>query len=283
VNVARLLGDATVRIGAALGLERRESRIEARALAVHAWGVNAAWLIAHDIDPLTEEHIAAFRSLLSRRLGGEPVAYILGQREFFGLNFIVTPAVLIPRPETEILVEAALERIPAERPGRILDLGTGSGAVAISLARHRPMAEVVAVEASAAALAVAEANMQRLDVENLRCLRSDWYADLPVKKFDMIVANPPYVAVDDPHLSQGDVRFEPPTALTAGPTGLDDLGIIIAAAPAHLSAGGWLLVEHGWNQGTACRKFFKARGFFVVQTLRDLADRERVTLGRHPG
>lgn len=283
MNVAQLLDDATTRIATALGLEKREARIEARALAVHAWQVDTAWLIAHDTDPLADTPIAAFQSLLSRRLEGEPVAYILGQREFFGLNFTVTPNVLIPRPETEILVEAALERIAKESAWRILDLGTGSGAVAISLARHRPLAEVVAVEASASALAVANANARRLGADNLSCLASDWYAELGVKKFDTIVANPPYVEADDPHMARGDVRFEPRTALAAGPTGLDDLSIIIAAAPTHLTPGGWLLVEHSWNQGAACRVLFEARNFSGVHTLRDLAGQERVTLGRHPG
>jgi len=283
IRVANLIHDATVRLAFALGLQQREARLEARVLAAYAWQVDPAWLIAHDTDPLTCTHIAAFQLLLSRRLEGEPVAYILGQREFFGLNFTVTPDVLIPRPETETLVEAALERIPRESLWRILDLGTGSGAVAISLARHRPLTEVVAVEASAAALAVAQANARRLGVSNLRCLASDWYAALGVRKFDMIVANPPYVEADDPHLCQGDVRFEPPSALAAGPTGLDDLSIIIAAAPAHLTPGGWLLVEHGWNQGAACRALFEAQGFSEVRILRDLAGQERVTLGRHPG
>jgi release factor glutamine methyltransferase len=283
MRVARLLDDATARITAALGLDKREARIEARALASHAWQVDTAWLIAHDADPLMDTRITAFQSLLSRRLEGEPVAYILGQREFFGLNFAVTSDVLIPRPETETLVEAALERIPADMPWRVLDLGTGSGAVAISLARHRPLAEVVALEASAAALAIAEANARRLGADNLRCLASDWYAELGAKKFDTIVANPPYVEADDPHLGQGDVRFEPRSALTAGPTGLDDLDRIIAAAPAHLTPGGWLLVEHGWNQGTACRALFEASDFSGVRTLRDLAGHERVTLGRHAG
>lgn len=283
IRVARLLDDATAQLAAALGLEKREARIEARALAGHAWQVDTAWLIAHDADPLGDTRVSAFQSLLSRRLKGEPVAYILGQREFFGLNFAVTSDVLIPRPETETLVEAALERIPADRPWRILDLGTGSGAVAISLARHRPQAEVVALEASAAALAIAKANAKRLGADNLRCLTSDWYAELGVNKFDTIVANPPYVEADDPHLGQGDVRFEPRSALAAGPTGLDDLGIIIAAAPAHMAPGGWLLVEHGWNQGAACRTLFEASGFSGVHSLRDLAGHERVTLGRHAG
>lgn len=283
MNVAQLLDDATARIAAALGLEKREARIEGRALAVHAWQVDTAWLIAHDTDLLTDTKVAAFQSLFLRRLEGEPVAYILGEREFFGLNFAVTPDVLIPRPETETLVEAALERIAKEAPWHILDLGTGSGAVAIVLARHRPLAEVVAVEASAAALEVAQANAQRLGVGNMYCLASDWYAELGVKKFDMIVANPPYVEADDPHLGRGDVRFEPRSALAAGPTGLDDLGIIIATASAHLNLGGWLLVEHGWNQGAACRSLFEASNFSEVHTLHDLAGQERVTLGRHPG
>lgn len=283
MNVAQLLDDATVRIAAATGLEKREARLEARVLAAHAWTVDAAWLIAHDTDGLLDGQIAAFQSLLSRRLKGEPVAYILGQREFFGLSFVVTSDVLIPRPETETLVEAALEHIPEEKLCHILDLGTGSGAVAIALAHHRPIAEVVAVDSSAAALEVAKTNARRLDVGNLRYLASNWYAELSVGKFDIIVANPPYIEAGDPHLGRGDVRFEPLSALAAGLTGLDDLDIIIAAAPAHLAAGGWLLVEHGWNQGASCRALFEANDFSEVHTLYDLSGQERVTLGRHPG
>lgn len=283
VYLASRLQSATARLQQALGLDRREARLETQILAAHALGVERAWLIAHDRDELSDAQSAAVETLLVRRERGEPVAYILGEKEFFGRVFKVTPDVLIPRPETELLVEAALQRLPEDTPSRILDLGTGSGIVAITLARFRPSAEVVAVEASASALEIAQDNARRMGVENLRCLASDWYPDMGAKKFDTIVSNPPYVEADDPHLVRGDVRFEPRSALAAGPTGLDDIAIIISAAPAHLAPGGWLLLEHGWNQGAVCRALFVARGFSEIHTLRDLAGQERVTLGRHPG
>lgn len=280
-TVARLLDDATARISATLGLEKREARLEARVLAAHAWQVDAAWLIAHDTDPTTPSQQRAIECMVDRRKAGEPVAYILGEREFFGLNFAVTPAVLIPRPDTELLVEAALQRLPEDTSCRILDLGTGSGAVAIALARQRPMAEVVAVETSAEALEVAQANVCRLGVNNVQCVAGNWYSALDEKKFDMIVSNPPYIAVSDPHLDIGDLRFEPRQALASGHDGLDDLRVIVDGAPAHLATGGWLLLEHGWNQSAPCRALFESRGFSEPHTLRDLAGHERVTLGRH--
>jgi release factor glutamine methyltransferase len=282
-TVASLLDEATHQIAAALGVERREARLEARVLAAHAWQVDAAWLIAHDTDQVTPTQQHAIECMVARRKAGEPVAYILGEREFFGLTFSVTSAVLIPRPDTELLVDAALQRLPEHTPCRILDLGTGSGAVAIALARQRPMAAVVAVEASAEALAVAQANARQLGADNVHCVSGNWFSELGVKKFDMIVANPPYIPAADPHLDTGDLRFEPRSALAAGPAGLDDLGVIIAAAPAHLAPEGWLLVEHGWNQGGDCRALFEIRGYSEVHTLRDLAGQERVSLGRHSG
>ena len=283
MNVAQLLNDATAQIAAALGLEKREARIEARALASHAWQVDTAWLIAHDTDPLTDAQIAAFQSPLSRRLKGEPVAYILGQREFFGLNFAVTPAVLIPRPDTELLIEAALQRLPEHTPCRILDLGTGSGAIAITLARQRPMAEVVAVEASVEALVVAQTNARRLGTDNVSFASGSWYSSLGVKEFDMIVANPPYIAETDPHLDAGDLRFEPRQSLASGSEGLSDLRVIVAGAPAHLVRGGWLLLEHGYDQATEIIELLQQHGFKQTCTLRDLAGLNRVSGGCWPG
>lgn len=281
--VAQLLEDATHRISTALGLENREARIEARALAVHAWQVSTAWLLAHDTDPLSISNITQFESLLARRLKGEPVAYILGKREFFGLNFIVTPDVLIPRPETEILVQAALEHIKPDVAFRVLDLGTGSGAIAAALARQRPLTNLIAVDVSIPALAVAQANAQGLGITNLSFIVSNWYDNLGGHTFDMIVSNPPYINLADPHLSRGDACFEPLSARASGITGLEDLEIVIAGAPAHLTSKGWLLVEHGWNQGEACRKLFANNNFSEINTLRDLANHERVTLGRYSG
>ncbi|GAO36438.1 SAM-dependent methyltransferase [Sulfuricella sp. T08] len=266
-------------LGAALYLDQRESRLETQILLCHILQQPRSWLVAHDRDPLTPEQTAAFAALLHRRLGGEPIAYILGEREFYSLDFKVTPAVLIPRPETELLVELALERLPADHPCRVLDLGTGSGAVAVTLARHRPQAEVVAVDQSAAALEVARENAQRLGAGNLRLTQSDWYSALDEEKFDLIVSNPPYIAAADPHLTQGDVRFEPPAALASGVDGLDDIRTIIRGAVAHLKPGGWLQFEHGYDQAAACRKLLVQSGFERVDSAADLAGIERVSYG----
>lgn len=281
-TVASLLDDATTRIAHTLGLERREARLEARVLAAFAWDVDPAWLIAHDTDPLTHPRKAHFESLIQRRLGGEPIAYITGQREFYGRMFQVSPDVLIPRPETELLLETALQHLPEHAPCRILDLGAGSGAVAITLALQRPMAEVVAVEASGKALLTTQKNARRLGANNVQCVAGNWYAELGVKKFDMIVSNPPYIAATDPHLAAGDLRFEPPQALASGDDGLCDLRIIIAGAPLHLMKHGWLFVEHGYDQATAVVELLRQYGFEHISTLRDLAGLNRVSGGRRP-
>lgn len=281
--VAQLLEDATDRISIRLGLEKREARIEARALAVHAWGIKTSWLLAHDTDPMSVSKITRFETLLVRRLKGEPIAYILGEREFFGLNFIVTPDVLIPRPETEVLVQAALEHIRPDVAFRVLDLGTGSGAIAAALARQRPSANFIAVDISTNALALAKANAEGLGITNMSFIVSDWYDNLGGHTFDIVVSNPPYIEVADPHLSRGDACFEPLSARESGSTGLEDLKMVITGAPAHLTPEGWLLVEHGWNQGVACRKLFAKNNFCEINTLRDLASHERVTLGQYSG
>jgi release factor glutamine methyltransferase len=266
-------------LGATLNLDPRESRLEAQILLCHVIQQPRAYLAAYDRDPILPEQAAAFEVLLQRRLHGEPIAYILGVREFYSLAFKVTPAVLIPRPETELLVELALERLPADRSVRMLDLGTGSGAVAVTLALHRPQVEVVAVDQSAAALEVARENAQRLGTGNLRLFQSDWYSALDGEKFDLIVSNPPYIAAADPHLTQGDVRFEPPVALASGADGLDDIRTIIRGATAHLKPGGWLLFEHGYDQAVACRELLAQAGFEQVASAADLASIERVSYG----
>jgi len=267
-------------LGTTLNLDPRESRLEAQILLCHIMQQPRAWLAAHDRDPLPPEQAAAFDALLQRRLGGEPIAYILGEREFYSLSFKVTPAVLIPRPETELLVELALERLPADRSVRVMDLGTGSGAVAVTLALHRPHAEVTAVDRSAAALEVARENMQRLGAGNLQLFQSDWYSALLRQNFDLIVSNPPYIAAADPHLAQGDVRFEPPAALASGADGLDDIRTIIKGATVHLKPGGWLLFEHGYDQAAACRELLAQAGFGQVASAADLAGIARVSYGR---
>lgn len=215
---------------------------------------------------------------MERRAAGEPIAYLTGACEFYGLEFRVTPSVLIPRPETELLVDLVLERLPGAGRARVLDLGTGSGCIAVTLAHLRPRLEVWAADASPAALEVARDNARRLDA-TVRLLRSDWLAALAGERFDLILANPPYVAAGDPHLSQGDLRFEPASALVAGEDGLNDIRRIVAAAPAHLVPGGWLLFEHGYDQGQRCRTLLAQAGFARVASWRDLAGIERVSGG----
>jgi release factor glutamine methyltransferase len=279
VIVARLLDDATARIAATLGLEKREARIEARVLAGHAWQVDTAWLIAHDTDLPGDTHVAIFQSLLARRLEGEPVAYIVGEKEFYGRMFKVTPDVLIPRPETELLVESALKCLPNDHPARILDIGTGSGCIALSLALERPDCLVTAVDLSAQALTIAQENAHCLHAQ-VRLLQSNLFDSLGDTRFDLIVSNPPYIPARDPHLRQGDVRFEPKQALSSGPEGLDTLKPLVQSAPDHLEPGGWLMLEHGWDQQDSCRSLLVESGFMKIQCLRDLAGHGRVTLGQ---
>lgn len=278
MNVACLLDEAATRIGVSLGLEKRESRIEARALAVHAWQIDAAWLIAHDTDPLTDAQIATFQTLLSRRLEGIPIAYLLGSREFYGRLFQVTPDALIPRPETELLVELALARIPPDRPMDVLDLGTGSGCIAITVALERPLAHVTAVERSPAALVLARRNADSLNA-HVDFLTSDWFAALAKRRFDLIVGNPPYIAAADPHLTRGDVRFEPKSALAAGTDGLDDLRQLTRTAGDHLKPGGMLLLEHGYDQADAVLALLGTNGFRQPRSWADLAGIPRVSGG----
>jgi len=255
-----------------------EANIEAQLLLMHVLEVNRAWLIAHATDSLAAEPANAFQALLHRRLQGEPVAHILGTREFFGLSLKVTADTLIPRPDTETLVEAALQKVHGAM--RILDLGTGTGAIALAIARHAPQCEIIAVDASVAALAVAQQNALSLQLPNVQCLQSNWFTALGPASFDLIVSNPPYIEADDPHLQQGDLRFEPLSALASGTDGLQDIRQIIADAPAHLNAGGWLMLEHGYDQAEAVQQLLNAAGFKNVQSLRDLGDHLRVTLGQ---
>lgn len=276
---AELLAQDSQKLQQALGLDPREARLEVQILLCHALGVARSWLIGHDRDALPDAAERAYLEILTRRLAGEPIAYITGCREFFGLEFKTTPAVLIPRPETELLVELALARIPEKQSCKVLDLGTGSGAIAISIARNRPQAAVTAVDQSAEALAVARENAARLEVPNLRLLESNWFGALEGETFDLIVSNPPYVEAADPHLQHGDVRFEPLSALASGADGLDDIRRIAAAAPQHLKPGGWLLFEHGYNQGEGCREILRQQGFSEMETIRDLAGLERVSMG----
>lgn len=256
---------------------------EARSLLAHVLGHNSAWIEAHRDDPLDEASAERFSALAARRAAGEPVAYLLGQREFFGREFSVSPSVLIPRPETELLVERALSELAVCTAPRVLDMGTGSGCIAITLALECPTARVDALDASPAAIAVARENAQRLKA-SVSFIESHWFGGLPAGAcYEVIVANPPYIAAGDPHLDQGDLRFEPATALAAGTDGLDDIRLIVAGAPRYLCAGGALLLEHGYDQAEAIAVLLKAKGFVNVASHADLAGIPRVTQGSWPG
>ena len=267
---------------AASRLPGEEARLEAELLLAHALQRPRSWFYAHAGDVLEPADMQVFDALLRRRDHGEPVAQIVGHRGFWSLDLAVTADTLIPRPETELLVELALEHLPTEQMGQVLDLGTGTGAVALAIASERPLIDVTAVEVSQAALDVATANAQDTGLP-LRLLRGSWFEPVAGEVFRMVVSNPPYIAEGDPHLLQGDLRFEPRSALASGPDGLDAIRRIVADAPAHLLPEGWLLIEHGHDQGAAVRSLFTASGFLRVITARDLEGRERVTLGRHAG
>jgi release factor glutamine methyltransferase len=272
IRVDALLRESSARIG----------REDAEPLLVHALGVDRAWLFAHATDPVEAGAVARVRALVERRAAGEPVAYLAGRRGFWTLDLEVTPDTLIPRPETELLVELALARIGPDVPARIADLGTGSGAIALALASERPAAVVVATDVDKATLAVAVRNAQVHGLDNVWFRRGDWCQALGHDRFDLIASNPPYIAEGDPHLDQGDLRHEPPRALSSGRDGLDAIRAIAAASPRHLVPGGWLLLEHGLDQGDAIRALLDQAGFVEVETVRDLEQRDRVTLGRLP-
>lgn len=264
---------------------RARSRIDANEAAIllaHALGRDRAWLIAHGRDPVAAGEADRFLALVEARAAGQPVAYLTGRQGFWTLELAVSPATLVPRPETERLVELALERLPRHAGVRIADLGTGSGAIALALARERPRAQVVATDASASALAVARGNAAAHAIGNVEFREGDWLAPLGNERFDLIASNPPYIADGDPHLAQGDLRFEPAMALACGADGLDAIRRIVAGAPAHLSPGGWLVLEHGWDQGGAVRDLLVDAGFVEVATERDLEGRDRVSIGRRP-
>lgn len=254
------------------------ARIDAQVLHLHALGRephDRAWLLAHDNDVLRADTAEQLDALLHRRLAGEPIAYITGSKEFFGLSLQVDARVLDPRPDTETLVEWALEQRPVGQPTRVLDLGTGSGAVALALQHQCPSWQVTAVDASADALAVASANAKRLGLP-VQCVLSHWMDAVP-GPFELIVSNPPYVADGDSHLAA--LTHEPLSALTSGADGLDDIREIIAQAPSRLTPGGWLLLEHGWDQADAVRALLQGAGFEQVQSRRDLAGIERCSGG----
>lgn len=260
--------------------QQATSRIEARVLLREVLHQSDAYFLAHDDELLTAEQAQQYVGLIVRRVAGEPIAYITGRREFHGREFKVTPSVLIPRPETELLVELALLRLPAGTPARVLDLGAGSGCIGVTIAAERPLVQVTLVDASEAALEIARANAEQWAPANTTLLHSDWYSAVGEERYDLIVANPPYIPDGDAHLQQGDLRFEPHTALVAGVDGLNDLQRIIAQAPQHLLAGGWLLLEHGFDQAVACAWLLEAAGFQDHFNAPDLAGIPRVSGGR---
>jgi release factor glutamine methyltransferase len=257
------------------------ARLDAELLLAAALGKSRSYLHTWPEKVVSSEDALTFAGYLQRRRGGEPVAYILGQQGFWKLDLEVAPHTLIPRPDTELLVETALQLLPAT-PTQVLDLGTGSGAIALALASERPAWTVTAVDRVLEAVALAERNRQRLHLNNVTVLNSHWFSALQGHTYDLIISNPPYIADNDPHLVAGDVRFEPASALVAGRDGLDDLRHIIKQAPQHLNAAGWLLLEHGYDQAGAVRDLLLGEGFDNVHSRIDLGGHERITLGRRP-
>ncbi len=270
-TVAELLSEA-----------RQLSPEDAPLLLAHVLGKDRSWLFAWPEHRLDDAQLKHYRQLLERRRQGEPLAYLTGEKAFWSLDLEVSPAVLIPRPETELLVELALD-LDLPEAIQVLELGTGSGAIAIALAKERPDWKITATDASAAALDIARRNAARHQASNLDLIQGHWYQALPDdRNYQLILSNPPYVRTGDPHLLQDGLPWEPPQALTAGSDGLADLRIIIGEAPAHLLPDGWLLVEHGYDQGKAVRDLFDSAGFSRVATRQDLGGQDRVTLGCYP-
>ncbi|MCI1899780.1 MAG: peptide chain release factor N(5)-glutamine methyltransferase [Enterobacter sp.] len=259
--------------------ESESPRRDAEILLELVTGKARTYILAFGETTLSAAQEAQLATLLARRKMGEPVAHLTGEREFWSLPLYVSAATLIPRPDTECLVEQALERLPAG-PCRILDLGTGTGAIALALASERPDCQIIAVDVMPDAVALAKRNVERLNLNNVQVRQSSWFSAVNHQPFDMIVSNPPYIDEHDPHLSQGDVRFEPLTALVAANAGLADIEHIITAARQHLVSGGWLLLEHGWTQGEAVRARFTDAGYLGVETCRDYGGNDRLTLGR---
>jgi release factor glutamine methyltransferase len=254
-------------------------RLDAELLLAHALGKSRSYLHTWPERELEAEPLERYQAMLARRQAGEPVAYILGQQGFWSLELEVAAHTLIPRPDTELLVETVLALLPAT-PAALLDLGTGTGAIALALASERPAWRLTGVDRVAEAVALAERNRARLKLSNANFVASHWFSALAGQRYQLIVSNPPYIAADDRHLAEGDVRFEPSSALVAGADGLDDIRLIIAQAPGYLESGGWLLLEHGFDQAAAVRELLAARGFVAVESRRDLGGHERISLGR---
>jgi len=278
----QLLRTDSSALASALHISLPEARREVQMLLTRAGQVDLATLLAYPERAAQAYANPAYSQTLARRLNGEPMAYVLGEREFYGLVFEVSPAVLIPRPETELLVELALERLAAHSAAAVLDLGTGSGCIAVALAKLRPAARIVASDVSPEALAVARSNARRHGITNIAFRAGSWFEAAAGERFDLIISNPPYVSRGDAHLTHGDLRFEPGIALTAGASGLEALQAIIGDAPRHLLAGGSLLVEHGYGQGEAVAQLLRSAGLVDVIARDDLAGIARTAGGRRP-
>lgn len=276
MNIEQALGQ----LAADFSTHSDSPRLDAELLLCRVLDRPRSYLYTWPERELNSEQQAQLESLAERRRRGEPIAHILGEREFWSLPLKISSATLIPRPETELLVETALAHIQPGHPATIADLGTGSGAIALALASERPLSRIVAVEQSPEALAIAQANARQLGLDNIVFRHGSWFAPLNGQRFDLILSNPPYLREDDPHLQQGDVRHEPRTALVSGADGLDDLRTIIRQAPAHLLPGGWLILEHGYDQGAAVAALLQAAGFSEVAELKDLQGHDRVGIGR---
>ncbi|MGO4744178.1 peptide chain release factor N(5)-glutamine methyltransferase [Serratia quinivorans] len=261
--------------------QSESARRDAEILLGFVTGRARTFLMAFGETMLTQQEQEQLEILLARRERGEPVAYLIGEREFWSLPLSVSPATLIPRPDTECLVELALELLPPS-PCNILDLGTGTGAIALALASERPDCKVTGVDLQPEAVALAQHNGQKLAIGNAQFLQGSWFAPLVGETFALIASNPPYIDAADPHLAQGDVRFEPSSALVAPQQGLADLSSIVQQAPSHLQSQGWLLLEHGWQQGESVRALLQAAGFISIDTRRDYGDNDRVTFGQWP-
>jgi release factor glutamine methyltransferase len=276
-EISQLLAEGITRLARVTDQPRHEAEI----LLAAALGRTRAWLMAHPEEQVLDcEATDRYEAHVTRRAHGEPTAYILGAKEFWSLTLEVTPDVLIPRPETELAVELSLGHLPADAPGRVLDLAAGSGAIALAIARERPRLQVIGTDVSAAAIAVARRNASRLQLRNVEFRTGSWFDPVRDERFTLVVSNPPYIAEEDPRVEPAVRRFEPHAALFAGPDGLEALREVIHAAPAHLVPGGWLVVEHGDLQGPQVRALFAAAGFVDVATRRDLAGLDRCTEGR---
>jgi release factor glutamine methyltransferase len=259
--------------------------LDVELLLSHALDVDRAWLKTWPEHILLSAQVSIFEDLFARRLTGEPIAFIIGSQGFWSLDLKVTPQTLIPRPETELLVETSLALdLPADC--RAIDPGTGTGAIALALAKERPNWQLTAVDSEPAAVKLAELNSHYCQIDNVMVYQSDWFSQVPLlgrlSNYHLIVSNPPYIEIDDPHLMQGDVRFEPASALVSGVDGLDDLREVINSSVKYLETFGWLLVEHGYRQGSAVRELFKAAGFITIETMTDFNQLERITMGCLP-